>query len=127
MPAHKKVFCLSGHELAVVGRINRGCARCRTIRQRSRLWHHAGILNKDGSPFTFADYDRYYQIQQGKCAGCGVHQSELRFSLCVDHDHNTGIFRHILCMNCNRALGLVRDNAIILRKLADLVDEKHDA
>lgn len=29
---------------------------------------------------------------------------------CVDHDHNTGKIRGIICNNCNRALGLLEDS-----------------
>src|SRR5258708_32786570 len=34
--------------------------------QRNSAWKKGGILNSDGSPFTCVDYDRPYQIQQGR-------------------------------------------------------------
>lgn len=96
----------------------------RRIHRNNGNWKSRGIINQDGTTFTYTDYDRQYQIQQGKCAGCSLHQSELKNSLHADHDHETGIFRVLLCMNCNRALGHAQDNPTILRKLADLLEGK---
>ena len=61
---------------------------------------------------TLADYDRMFQEQHGRCAICGSedpgkHKSE---HLCVDHDHETGKVRGLLCHPCNRGLGLFKDN-----------------
>lgn len=41
-----------------------------------------------------------------------------------DHDHATGKFRGWLCRKCNLALGLVKDNPIILRRMAHYLDLK---
>lgn len=92
--------------------------------KRNYNWKSRGVLNSDGSPFTTVDYDWAYQKQQGKCAGCGLHQTELKGCFHADHDHETGIFRVLLCMNCNRALGHAQDDPSILRKLADLLEGK---
>lgn len=51
------------------------------------------------------DYKENYRIQEGKCAICGKHQNNLKFRLCIDHDHQTNTFRGLLCKNCNRGLG----------------------
>jgi hypothetical protein len=121
----RKQFCIEGHDTALIGRArNRSCRECNRNRVclRNRTYRIAGILNADGSAFTTVDFDRAYQIQQGKCAGCGQHQSELKNRLCADHDHKTGIFRWLLCQDCNKALGGARDNAMVLRALADLLD-----
>lgn len=72
-----------------------------------------------------ADQRRRYGISQRdlgeKCEGCG----ESRHSwLHVDHDHKTGKVRGVLCFNCNGALGQVRDNPDLLRRLATYL-EKH--
>jgi len=68
-------------------------------------WKGEGIINKDGSAFTQIDYDRLYQIQQGSCAICKMHSTELDKALAADHDHQTGIVRGLLCFICNSKLG----------------------
>lgn len=62
------------------------------------------------------EYNRLFQIQGGMCRLCGVHQSKLKVSLAVDHNHATGKIRGLLCMTCNRALGLFKDNLELLEK-----------
>lgn len=90
--------------------------------QRKSQWKKLGIINERGDCFSHVDYDRHYQIQQGKCLGCGLHQTELKRRLCVDHDHKTGKFRGLLCDRCNSALGQAKDLSSVLRKLADYLD-----
>ena len=53
---------------------------------------------------TLADYGRMLAAQGGRCALCG---SEPRpgENLHVDHDHETGAVRALLCRKCNTALG----------------------
>lgn len=50
---------------------------------------------------TLQEYQAAYEKQSGLCAICG----EWFKSLIVDHDHNTGRFRGLLCSLCNIALG----------------------
>ena len=39
-----------------------------------------------------------------------------------DHCHTTGVFRGWLCHSCNHALGHVRDDPALLRRMADYLD-----
>jgi hypothetical protein len=52
------------------------------------------------------EYNRLFKVQDGKCAICGMHQSEHKQALAVDHDHITKEVRGLLCHKCNRGLGL---------------------
>ena len=39
--------------------------------------------------------------QQGCCAVCGIDFSELPIQYCIDHSHDTGFIRDLLCNPCN--------------------------
>ena len=60
-------------------------------------------------------YNLMFLKQEGKCAICGIHQSQLKQSLNVDHDHITGKVRALLCPKCNGGLGIFNDDIKLLR------------
>ena len=64
---------------------------------------------------SIADYDAMYEEQGGVCAICHLPQTNKRFThLCVDHDHESGKVRGLLCDPCNRAIGLLKDDQRLL-------------
>ena len=81
-------------------------------KEKARNWR---LLREYG--ITNQDYEQMLKNQEFCCAGCGLHQNVLEKKLNVDHDHATGKIRGLLCGNCNRALGLVKDNIETLVKL----------
>lgn len=71
---------------------------------------------------TYADYARMLAEQDGLCAICkkpetSVQDGKVRF-LAVDHCHNTGLVRGLLCMNCNSAIGRLGDDPDMLDRAA---------
>ena len=73
---------------------------------------------------TLDDYDSMYEKQNGQCAICGTTDPGGRWNhFAVDHDHETGAVRELLCNNCNTALGLFKDSADLLRSAADYLDK----
>lgn len=68
---------------------------------------------------TMLDYNELFTTQQGRCPGCGKHQSELPKALVVDHDHITGVVRGLLCSGCNLAIGNVREKTQTLINLVE--------
>jgi hypothetical protein len=66
-------------------------------------------------------YAAMLNAQDHACAVCGRHGETYR-KLCVDHDHETGVVRGLLCDRCNKALGLVKDEVILLTKLAEYLN-----
>lgn len=63
------------------------------------------------------EYKALYESQKGNCACCGQHESVFKRQLHVDHDHETGKVRALLCTQCNPAIGYLQDSI----KRAELV------
>lgn len=62
---------------------------------------------------TIEQYDAMLAEQGGGCAICGRRPSET-ISLHVDHDHETGRIRGLLCFRCNNSLGDLDDSQDLL-------------
>ena len=62
---------------------------------------------------TADQYDEMYTNQKGCCKICGMHSTEVHQEkefLSVDHCHNTGQVRGLLCDSCNLGLGKFYDS-----------------
>lgn len=59
---------------------------------------------------TVAEYESLLLSQAGVCALCERPCASNR-RLAVDHDHDTGRVRGLLCISCNQALGKLGDSA----------------
>ncbi len=59
---------------------------------------------------TWEQHQAIWNKQHGLCAICDVDLTTIKSNLvCVDHDHETGEVRGILCHRCNRRLVAVDD------------------
>lgn len=57
------------------------------------------------------EFDILVQEQGGKCKIC-----ETLGELHIDHDHRSGNIRGLLCGNCNRGIGMFKDNTTLMAK-----------
>lgn len=93
----------------------------RDYRKRSPKLLKTQNLKKYG--LTYNEWTEMIQKQGNKCASCGGeekgHNQHGLMSLAVDHCHETGKIRGLLCHRCNRALGLLGDDANRVQALAD--------
>jgi len=73
---------------------------------------------------TRTNYDYLLEVQNGVCAICGLKDGDkTRYQrLSVDHCHDTGRIRGLLCNNCNRCLGLAKDDAKLLGKMKQYLE-----
>lgn len=68
---------------------------------------------------TQEEYNEMLKEQDYSCAICQTHQDEFENRLSIDHNHNTGSIRGLLCSNCNTAIGLLGDNLESIQKALD--------
>jgi hypothetical protein len=58
---------------------------------------------------TAEQWNKLWDSQHGRCFICRKLFSSTRLA-CVDHEHEEGLIRGLLCTNCNYDLGLHHDN-----------------
>ena len=108
-------------------------AHCKSCgRERSKEYYHK---NKHKASFkenekrkqlhksyglSLEEYNKRLERQGGVCVICGSKDSHRKLS--VDHDHETGRIRGLLCSSCNIAIGLLGDNACGVRKALDYLE-----
>lgn len=76
--------------------------------EKVALYHRRNYFKRTYG-ITLEEYDEMVAAQGGVCAICGGGPGRYP-RLCVDHDHETGVIRGLLCNDCNRGIGLLGDN-----------------
>lgn len=70
---------------------------------------------------TLEEYNKIFEIQNGCCTICGIHQNQLTRNLAVDHNHKTGTVRGLLCTKCNIGIGKLQESVEILKKSIEYI------
>lgn len=89
------------------------CKAC----DRERAW-------KANHGLTSEQYIEMYKEQDGRCAICKCYVAEKPLS--IDHDHNTGKIRGLLCSNCNAGLGLLGDSVDNLQNAVSYLERNEE-
>jgi hypothetical protein len=82
--------------------------------QDCQLQRHYGL--------SLAEYDDMLESQDNGCAICGKPPEENGKRLSVDHDHETGKVRGLLCNCCNRGLGIFHDDIALMRDAIEYLE-----
>lgn len=76
---------------------------------------------------TYEYYMELYNKYEGRCHVCFGEGFKIdknqKLKLALDHCHTTGKIRGMLCHNCNRALGLFKDNTKSLQRAIEYLEE----
>jgi hypothetical protein len=64
---------------------------------------------------TFEIYNSMLSSQGGVCMICHKSNEKYKRALCVDHDHETGDVRALLCNDCNLGIGYFKDDPALMR------------
>jgi hypothetical protein len=98
------------------------CSRCRSCECEVKKSRYDPVKKREYDlvtqfGITSNDYEEMYQKQQGSCAICGT--TEFNYSRGkrphIDHCHQTGRVRGLLCGHCNIGIGQFFDNVDLLQ------------
>jgi len=64
--------------------------------------------------------------QNSQCSICGLTPEENGKALAVDHDHDTGKIRDLLCNNCNVVVGFLNERIDLCDKVKDYISRHKD-
>jgi hypothetical protein len=89
----------------------------RDNKDKLRVRERQGRLKKEYG-LSIQDYEKLLGSQGGVCKICLRYNSRkgLNGTLIVDHDHDTGVVRGLLCHGCNVGLGHFRDSPELLEE-----------
>lgn len=81
--------------------------RVKAVNRNKRFKYLYGI--------SLTEYNQMFDSQSGLCAICGKPESRLTvsgkpFNLSVDHNHQTGKIRQLLCYSCNSVIGYIKED-----------------
>jgi hypothetical protein len=101
------------------------CKVCTTANRKQRynktLTRKRNLEKNFGSD-ALATYETLFEKQGGVCGICGSAENGRYNHLSIDHCHTSGSIRGLLCNNCNRGIGLLRDSPELLRKAANYIE-----
>lgn len=92
--------------------------QCRTCQRAHHYRRKYGI--------SIADYDLMFAKQGGRCAICGTDDLGRRTSkpgvFHIDHCHDTGKVRGLLCGDCNTGLGCFKDDTGLMQRAQEYLN-----
>ncbi len=124
-PACARKFILAGRaappycaECAAVYTARRRHSGQRTAAQSSRHSKKAAALRYRYG-IGEAQFSAIGDAQGWRCAICAV---DIATVPCVDHDHKTGKVRGLLCASCNRGIGLLKEDIVVLEAAVKYIE-----
>lgn len=150
MPKTNSFFCFSCHQELPISKkykntgkcypcYSRSCQEWRDknkdkVRKYSREWGRAHPENshkhklKNRYGISLEEYDQRLFSQGGVCAICLRPETKIdrrsgrRHSLSVDHSHQEGTNRGLLCDSCNKAIGLFNEDILMMKNAINYLE-----
>ena len=115
------------------------CVRKRQVEKYNNLTDEQKKQRREGNPCNTFEYRQQYNLrtrfgltteafsamiveQNSTCKICGVGFEE-KVKPQIDHNHETGKVRGLLCRNCNTSLGLLKENTETLRSMINYLND----
>lgn len=105
----------AGHTLRYTS--NKACVGCQPYHTQS---HNLGTRYG----MSVEEYELRSSGQGHRCAICRE-TCPTGFRLAVDHNHKTGAVRGLLCINCNKGIGHLKDDPALLQAAINYL-RKHE-
>lgn len=125
--AYRKTYVSKYQKLPHVKEARAEEQRRRLAKPDKRLARDLHRLYKKYGLTAEAFYDLIME-ERGQCANTGcrarLDDKSTTSKINIDHSHATGKVRSILCINCNSALGLLKENSMIVLGLAAYIEDK---
>lgn len=91
----------------------------RGLLTKQTIQEHCRQSRKRIKEVSISWYERALKVQGGACGICG----RIPNKLVIDHCHDTGNLRGLLCAQCNVGIGMLRDDVVVLRKAVAYLEE----
>lgn len=98
--------------------VSRNREKTRAAQRRFRANHPTNSAEyeiKRNYGISLEAYERMFREQNGGCKICGRQNLDGK-RLSIDHDHNTGTVRGLLCIKCNSGIGYFRDDPNLMNR-----------
>ena len=112
------------------------CIDCGTKDRLDRYYNKGGKEKQKARSFkalmkkygiTPEIYEQERVKQDFKCILCGKHEkTQPHKRLYVDHCHDSGLYRGLLCVTCNTALGGFNDDIELMKKAIEYVENNRN-
>lgn len=120
MICHECGSALTGKQQKYCSRRCRGRARQRDYRNKNPMRHRWDAWTRHGGVATLEEYSEVVLLQSC-CEGCGIYVHDYSDRR-VDHDHETGKIRGMLCDTCNTTEGKYEGNLERIRGLLNYME-----
>jgi hypothetical protein len=115
----------SPHNLSKDGRQTR-CKTCirdyQQLRAAKGYVQEGNLIRRYG--INLEDFVRLSRQQNSVCKICGSPDGDKKGRrLSIDHDHDTGEVRGLLCNRCNRAIGMFNDDIELMKQAISYLEE----
>ena len=133
--ASKQEYCKNGHSMDEYRRIHPNgdsyCSACKVERTKKSRKAHPEKHSEYGwrsrikgtYGITEEDYSQMFIEQQGQCGICFSSLIYRDKATHIDHDHDTGEVRGLLCHGCNTAIGLLKEDIDVLASAINYLSE----
>lgn len=82
------------------------------------------LIAKQRAKHKYGITDEEYKIIKSESAKCAICLSKKK--LVIDHDHESGAFRGVLCTICNSAIGFLCDDTLLLKRAIEYLQSSYE-